>query len=81
MNRHACASEAWENESHVRGLLIFAFPNFRGAKILANRSKAGEQNFPRTHTREPARRLYTDNFFGLGLRSVEFQQQRNIERK
>ena len=65
----------------ARGLLIFEFRLFRGVKILANRSKAGEQNVLQTHTSQPARRLYTDKLFGLRFRSLEFQRQRNIKRK
>ena len=49
----------------ARGLLVFEFRPFRGVKILANRSKAGEQNVPRTHTSEPARRPYTDKPFWI----------------
>ena len=45
----------------ARGLLVFEFRPFRGVKILANRSKAGEQNVPRTHTSEP----YTDKPFWI----------------
>ena len=54
------------------------FLNFASfvVKILDNRGKASEQNFPRTHTSNPARRLYTDNLFGLGFRSLEFERQK-----
>jgi len=51
----------------ARGLLIFEFCPFRGVKILTNKSKEGEQNVPRTHTGEPACRLYTDKHFGFGF--------------